>query len=61
MKKKVYHITAHLVNHKEVKKTETVVAKTKVKAIESFTEYNRGMWNVIECKEMNLDEEFGIC
>ena len=57
MKKKVYHITAHLVGRDDIEKTETVVAKNKVKAIEIFCFYN-SVWNVIECKEMNLDEKF---
>lgn len=55
MKKKVYHITANLVGRDDIKKTETVVAKNKIKAIEIFWLKN-SVWNVIDCKEMCVDE-----
>ena len=58
MKKKVYQITAQYIFNEDIKKTETIVARSKVKAIEQFLLYCC-LWNVIECKEMNLDEEFG--
>ena len=57
MKKKVYHITAQYIFNENIKKTETIVARSKVKAIQKFTDYGC-LWNVIECKEMNLDEKF---
>lgn len=58
MKKKVYHITAQYVFNEDIKKTETVIARNKVKAIEEFMDCSC-LWHVIECKEMNLDEKFG--
>lgn len=56
MKKKVYKITSCLDNREDILHIRTIVAKSKIKAVEKFYQEENIIHRVLKVEEMNLEE-----
>ena len=56
MKKKVYKITSCLDNREDIKHIRTIVAKSKIKAVEAFYKDENIIHRILKVEEMDLKE-----
>lgn len=56
MKKKVYKITSCLDNREDILHIRTIVAKSKIKAVERFYQEENIIHRILKVEEMNLEE-----
>lgn len=56
MKKKVYKITSCLDNREDILHIRTIVAKSKIKAVEKFYQEENIIHRILKVEEMNLEE-----
>ena len=56
MKKKVYKITYCLDNREDIKHIRTIVAKSKIKAVEKFYKDENTLHRILKVEEMDLEE-----